>query len=61
MSRLVVIVSLQLRGTTEHTEYTESNWVPAPEGTFSLYIRVYWDEQSVLEGTRMPPQVLMVK
>ncbi|MCY2996756.1 MAG: DUF1214 domain-containing protein, partial [Planctomycetota bacterium] len=39
----------------------ESNWVPAPEGTFSLYIRVYWAEQSVLDGTWMPPQVLMVK
>jgi hypothetical protein len=39
----------------------ESNWVPAPDGTFSLYIRVYWADQSVLDGTWMPPQVLMVK
>jgi hypothetical protein len=39
----------------------ESNWLPAPEGTFSLYIRCYWAEQSVLDGTWMPPQVEKVK
>jgi hypothetical protein len=31
------------------------------QAQFSLYIRVYWAEQSVLDGTWMPPQVLMVK
>jgi hypothetical protein len=35
----------------------ETNWVPAPEGPFSLYIRCYWAEQAVLDGTWMPPQV----
>jgi hypothetical protein len=35
----------------------ESNWLPAPESTFSLYIRCYWAEQAVLDGTWMPPQV----
>ena len=35
----------------------ETNWVPAPEGTFSLYLRSYWSEQAVLDGTWMPPQV----
>ena len=39
----------------------ETNWVPAPEGTFSLYIRAYWADKAVLEGTWMPPQVVMVK
>ena len=39
----------------------ESNWLPAPDGTFSLYIRSYWSEQSVLDGTWMPPQVVTVK
>ena len=29
----------------------------APEGTFSLYLRSYWSEQAVLDGTWMPPQV----
>jgi len=39
----------------------ETNWVPAPEGTFSLYIRAYWAEKSILDGTWMPPQVEKVK
>lgn len=39
----------------------ETNWVPAPEGTFSLYIRCYWAEKSILDGTWMPPQVEIVK
>ena len=39
----------------------ETNWVPAPEETFSLYIRAYWSEQAILDGTWMPPQVEKVK
>ena len=39
----------------------ESNWLPAPAGTFSLYIRSYWSEQAVLDGTWQPPQVEKVK
>src|SRR5437899_7918577 len=35
----------------------ESNWVPAPTGTFSLYIRCYWAEKAVLDGTWQPPPV----
>ena len=35
----------------------ESNWLPAPEGTFSLYIRAYWAEQATLDGTWQPPTV----
>ena len=34
----------------------ETNWVPAPEGAFSLYIRAYWSEKAILDGTWMPPQ-----
>jgi hypothetical protein len=34
----------------------ESNWLPAPEGTFSLYIRAYWAEppSSTPPGSRRP-------
>ncbi|MBU4564933.1 MAG: DUF1254 domain-containing protein [Desulfarculus sp.] len=35
----------------------ETNWVPAPEGAFSLYLRCYWPEQSVLDGSWLPPNV----
>jgi len=37
----------------------ESNWLPAPEGKFSLYIRCYGSEQAVLDGSWMPPDVEM--
>jgi hypothetical protein len=35
----------------------ESNWLPAPDGAFSLYIRAYWGKQPILDGTWMPPVV----
>ncbi|MBI5582272.1 MAG: DUF1254 domain-containing protein [Deltaproteobacteria bacterium] len=39
----------------------ETNWVPAPRGKFSLYIRAYWSEKAILDGTWMPPDVEKVK
>jgi hypothetical protein len=39
----------------------ESNWLPAPSGTFSLYIRAYWADQAILDGTWLPPAIAMVK
>jgi hypothetical protein len=39
----------------------ETNWVPAPAGNFSLYLRSYWSEPAVLDGTWMPPQVEKAK
>jgi hypothetical protein len=39
----------------------ETNWVPAPKGKFSLYIRAYWADKAILDGTWMPPQVVKVK
>jgi hypothetical protein len=39
----------------------ESNWLPAPEGTFSLYIRAYWADKAILDGTWTPPTIAMVK
>ena len=35
----------------------ETNWLPAPNGPFSLYIRAYWSEKAILDGTWQPPQV----
>lgn len=35
-----------------------TNWLPAPKGAdFSLYLRTYWGEQSVLDGSWTPPAV----
>ena len=39
----------------------ESNWLPAPKGAFSLYIRAYWPEKAILDGTWIPPRVEQVK
>ncbi len=35
----------------------EANWLPAPDGTFSLYIRAYWGEQAILDGSWQPPKI----
>lgn len=35
----------------------ESNWLPAPEGNFSLYIRAYWGEKEILDGSWQPPKI----
>jgi hypothetical protein len=35
----------------------ESNWLPAPDGHFSLYIRAYWGQQGILDGSWKPPAV----
>jgi hypothetical protein len=34
-----------------------SNWLPAPSGEFSLYLRSYWPEAPILEGSWTPPAV----
>jgi hypothetical protein len=39
----------------------ESNWLPAPEGAFSLYIRAYWADEPVLDGQWKPPVVARVQ
>jgi hypothetical protein len=39
----------------------ESNWLPAPKGGFSLYIRAYWADRAILDGTWIPPRVEQVK
>jgi len=39
----------------------ENNWLPAPVGTFSLYLRAYWPEQAILDGTWQPPKIEKMK
>jgi hypothetical protein len=33
----------------------ESNWLPAPTGSFNVILRAYWPEQRILNGAWTPP------
>jgi hypothetical protein len=37
--------------------YNEANWVPAPDGKFSIWLRSYWPDQAILDGSWKPPVV----
>jgi hypothetical protein len=37
-----------------------ANWLPAPKGDFSLYVRAYWPKAPVLDGSWTPPAVQKV-
>ncbi len=53
---LTLYASMQSPG-----EDKETNWLPAPEGTFSLYIRCYWGKEAVLDGSWVPPVIEQVE
>jgi hypothetical protein len=38
-----------------------ANWLPAPQGDFSLFIRAYWPEAAVTDGSWTPPAVELVR
>ena len=37
-----------------------ANWLPAPKGDFSLYVRAYWPKAPVMDGSWTPPAVQRV-
>ena len=39
----------------------KANWLPTPTENFVLYIRAYWPEETILNGTWAPPAVVKVK
>jgi hypothetical protein len=39
----------------------ESNWLPAPAGPFSSYLRMYWPAEAALDGSWKSPKMLLVK
>lgn len=53
-------LTLYVQGTAP-AENQRSNWLPAPNGPFSLYLRAYWPEKAILDGTWLPPKVESVK
>jgi hypothetical protein len=48
-------------GTKSPGRDKESNWLPAPEGIFSLYIRAYWAKEAILDGSWIPPEIEHMK
>jgi hypothetical protein len=38
-----------------------SNWLPAPNHEFSLYVRAYWPREAIQEGSWTPPAVVPVR
>lgn len=39
----------------------ESNWLPAPEGPFAMYMRLYWPAEAALDGSWSAPQLSSIK
>jgi hypothetical protein len=44
-------------GTKSPGTAKEPNWIPAPAGDFSIWLRAYWPDQDILNGTWKPPIV----
>jgi hypothetical protein len=38
----------------------ESNWLPAPQDSFNLFMRLYWPKKEIIEGAWKPPEVKRV-
>lgn len=38
----------------------KANWLPAPDGPFYLVLRIYWPEESALDGSWTPPPVVRI-
>ncbi|MCK4992959.1 MAG: DUF1254 domain-containing protein, partial [Bacteroidales bacterium] len=39
----------------------EANWLPAPEGPFSVVLRLYWPKEEALTGTWIVPKIMVLK
>lgn len=39
----------------------ESNWLPAPEGPFAMYMRLYWPAEAALDGSWNQPALNLIK
>ena len=48
-------------GTKSPGKEKESNWLPAPDEEFSIWLRTYWPDQAVLDGKWQPPAIVKVE
>ena len=54
-------LTIYVQATQPTDPQQRSNWLPAPRGNFALYLRAYWPEESVLNGTWTPPAVVKTR
>ena len=38
----------------------EANWLPAPGGPFTVFMRLYWPKAEALDNTWQPPKLVKV-
>lgn len=50
-------LTLTASATPPDDDELRSNWLPAPAGPFSLYLRAYWPGPQILDGSWIPPAV----
>jgi hypothetical protein len=48
-------------GPTSPGKAKEANWLPSPKENISLYIRAYWGQQPILDGSWKPPVIKKIK
>ncbi|OZI38743.1 hypothetical protein CEK29_19750 [Bordetella genomosp. 5] len=48
-------------GPTSPGKDKEANWLPSPSEPISLYLRAYWGEQAILDGSWKPPVIKKVQ
>ncbi len=50
-------LTIQLRSTAPPPQIPQANWLPVPDGPFSLTLRMYWPEAPILAGSYVIPAV----
>jgi len=50
-------LTLTASATPPADDELRTNWLPAPAGPFSLYLRAYWPDRPILDSTWSPPPV----
>lgn len=50
-------LNLTVGGPAPTDPAAHANWLPAPPEEFTLYLRAYWPDPSIIDGTWQPPAV----
>ena len=53
-------LTIYVQGDAPADPVQRANWLPAPKGDFSLYVRSYWPKAEIMEGSWTPPAVQKV-